>query len=180
MRSNADRMTMTIIETDRLIVRALAPEDVEPLAALWSDPAATAYLGGPRRAGDVIRILGEELAQASQPTLNQWPTIEKASGRLVGDCGLLEKEIAGRAEIELTYVLAPWAWGRGLATEVGGAIRDHAVAQFGCKRLVALIHPDNRASARVAAKLGFRLESELHRPHGLMHLHAFAAPPGLS
>jgi RimJ/RimL family protein N-acetyltransferase len=37
-----------IIETERLIIRALEPEDIEALGALWCDPAATAYLGGPR------------------------------------------------------------------------------------------------------------------------------------
>lgn len=168
-------MTATIVETERLVVRALALEDVEPLAALWSDSAVTAYLGGPRKADDVSRILREELTLPEQPAFNQWPTFDKASGRLIGDCGLIEKEIVGRAEIELTYVLAPWAWGRGLATEIGGALRDHAVTTLQCRRLVALIHPENHASARVAARLGFQLEAELQRPHGLMHLYAFAA-----
>lgn len=172
-------MRATIVETERLIVRALAPEDVEPLAKLWGDSAVTAYLGGPRQADDVSRILRGELALTEPPSFNQWPTFEKASGRLVGDCGLIEKEIAGRAEIELTYVLAPWAWGRGFATEIGGALRDHAVRVLGCRRLVALIHPGNHASSRVAAKLGFQLEAELQRPHGLMHLYAFAAPAEL-
>lgn len=178
MRRKADRMTGTIAETERLVVRALAAEDVEPLAALWSDPAVTAYLGGPRQADETSRILRDELALPESPAFNQWPTFEKASGRLVGDCGLIEKDIAGRREIELTYVLMPWAWGRGFATEAGRALRDHAVTALGCRRLVALIHPDNRASARVATKLGFHLETELRRLHGPMHLYAFAAASG--
>ena len=41
-------MGRAIVETERLIVSTLDPEDVEALAALWCDPAATAYLGGPR------------------------------------------------------------------------------------------------------------------------------------
>lgn len=167
-------MTGTIVETERLIVRATAPRDVEMLAELWSDPDVTVFLGGPRKAEDVTRFLREDLARPARPAFDMWPTFEKASGRLVGDCGLIKKEVAGREEIELIYVLASWAWGRGLATEVGGALRDHAVARLGCRRLVALIHPDHGASARVARKLGFRLETELQRSHGLRHLYAFA------
>lgn len=164
-----------IVETDRLIVRTLRHEDVEPLAALWCDPAATAYMGGPRTFDAVCGSLQEDLALPEQPTFDLWPTIEKASGRLVGHCGLLDKEVKGRREIELAYVIAPAAWGRGLATEAGRAIRDHAVAALGCKRLIALIHPENGASERVAVKLGFQCEGEVERPHGTLRLYAFAA-----
>ena len=165
----------TIVETERLIVRHLESGDVEALAALWSDPAATAYLGGPRTSEGVRRSLQEDLALPQQPTFDLWPTIEKASGRLVGHCGLLDKEVAEILEIELVYVLAPAVWGRGFATQVGGAIRDHAVRALGCKRLIALIHPDNAASERVALKLGFRHEGEVERPHGRLRLYRFAA-----
>lgn len=80
--------------------------------------------------------------------------VEKATGAVIGHCGLLEKEIEGRSEIELVYVLAPGVWGRGYATEAGRAIKAYALASLGCDRLVALIHPDNPASERVAEKLG--------------------------
>jgi RimJ/RimL family protein N-acetyltransferase len=88
---------------------------------------------------------------------------------------LLDKEVAGRLEIELAYVIAPAAWGRGFATEAGRAIRDHALARLRCERLIALIHPDNGASERVAAKLGFRHEGDVERPHGVLRLYAFMA-----
>jgi ribosomal-protein-alanine N-acetyltransferase len=165
----------SVVETERLIVRSLEPGDVEALAALWCDPRATAYLGGPRRFDEVCRTLRDDLALAVQPTFDLWPTIEKASGRVVGHCGLLDKEIEGRVEIELVYVLAPWAWGRGFATEAGRAIRDHAVTTLQRRRLVALIRSENAASERVASKLGFRCQGDVQRPHGAMRLYAFAA-----
>jgi ribosomal-protein-alanine N-acetyltransferase len=165
-----------ILETARLVVRALAPGDVEALAALWCDPAATAWLGGPRRFDEVCRTLRADLALPRQPTFDLWPTIEKASGRLIGHCGLLEKEVAGRAEVELVYVLTPAVWSRGFATEAGRAIRDHAMTALGQRRLVALIDPGNAASERVAIRLGFRCEGEVQRAHGAMRLYACAAP----
>jgi RimJ/RimL family protein N-acetyltransferase len=167
-----------IVETERLIVRPLDAGDVEALAALWCDPAATAYLGGPRTFDAVCRTLREDLALPEPPTFDLWPTIGKASGGVVGHCGLLDKEIAGRLEIELVYVIAPAAWGQGFATEAGRAIRDHAVTALGCQRLVALIHPENAASERVAVKLGFRYERDVERSHGTMRLYAFTAANG--
>jgi RimJ/RimL family protein N-acetyltransferase len=161
-----------IAETERLIVRALEPDDVEALAGLWCDAAATAYMGGPRRFDEVSRSLRADLALPEPPTFDLWPTIEKASGRLVGHCGLLDKEIEGRLEVELVYVIASAAWGQGFATEAGRAIRDHALTALDCRRLVALIHPDNAASERVAGKLGFRFEREVLRPRGTLRLHA--------
>jgi len=163
------------VETARLIVRPLDAGDVEALAALWCDPAATAYLGGPRRFDEVGRTLRADLALPAPPTFDLWPAIEKASGRLVGHCGLLDKEIEGRLEIEFVYLIAPAAWLRGFATEAGRAIRDHALTTLRRQRLVALIHPENAASERGAAKLGFQLEGEVERPHGAMRLYAFTA-----
>jgi len=159
-----------IVETARLIARPLDAGDVEALATLWCDPVATAYLGGPRRFDAVCRTLREDLTLPAPPTFDLWPTIEQTSGRLVGHCGLLDKEIAGRIEIELVYVIAPAAWGQGFATEAGRAIRDHAVTALGCQRLVALIHPENAASERVAAKLDFRCEGGVRRRLGVMRL----------
>jgi RimJ/RimL family protein N-acetyltransferase len=164
-----------IVETERLLVRRIEPDDVEALAALWCDPQATAYMGGPRRFEEVCQTLRADLA-LPEPTFDLWPTIETASGRVVGHCGLLQKEVAGRAEVELVYVLAPWAWGRGFATEAGRAITDHAVSALGQRRLIALIDPDNAASERVAGKLGFRCEGEVPRPHGVLRVYGFAAP----
>jgi len=176
MHRQGGRVGRAIVETERLIVRILDASDVEALAALWCDPVAAAYLGGPRKVDEVCRTLRGDLALPEQPAFDLWPTIEKASGRVVGHCGLLDKEIEGRIEIELVYVLAPWAWGRGLAAEAARAIRDHAVTALGCQRLVALIHPENAASERVAAKLGLRCEGDVERPHGALRLYAFAAP----
>jgi ribosomal-protein-alanine N-acetyltransferase len=172
-------MGRRIAETERLIVRTPEAADAEPLAKLWSDPAATACMGGPRDFDRVRQSLREDVARPEQPKFDLWTVIEKATGDVIGHCGLLPKEIEGRSEVELVYVVAPRRWGHGYATEAGRAIVCHALTSLACDRLVALIDPDNRASARVAEKLGFRLVRAVERPHGTMHLYGFGAglPP---
>jgi RimJ/RimL family protein N-acetyltransferase len=164
-----------IAETERLLIRSHEAGDVEPLARLWCDPTATAYMGGPRDFGRVCQSIREDVALPERPPFDLWAVIERATGDVIGHCGLLDKEIEGHPEIELVYIVAPRLWGRGYATEAGEAIKSYALTSLGRDRLVALIHPDNRASARVAEKLGFRLDRAVERPHGTMHLYAFAA-----
>ena len=65
----------------------------------------------------------------------------------------------------------------GLATEAGRASIEFARSDLGLMRLVAMVHPDNEASARVLTKLGFAVEKQL-RYSGLqgVDVNLFARP----
>ncbi len=159
-------------KTTRLLVRKLQPSDIETLVEIWSDPDVTQFMGGPRDQADLERIFAEDVAAAQPDPYDLWPVIERASNRVVGHCGLLEKEVDGRLEIELVYVLHKNAWGRGYATEIAAGLRDYAVEARGLPRLVALIDPANGASERVAQKVGMSLEKEVRRGDKLMRVYA--------
>jgi [ribosomal protein S5]-alanine N-acetyltransferase len=77
---------------------------------------------------------------------------------VLGSTGL---EIETPYRASTGYVLARGAWGRGYATEVAIAIVRLA-GELRIRRLHALCHPHNRASARVLAKAGFQFEAILH------------------
>ncbi len=155
-----------ILETERLILRRQQASDVTILANLWADPEATHYLGGPRERGWLQSEFKETAKNHFFETYDLWPVIEKQAGQLIGHCGLLEKDIEGKPEIELNYIFFPLMWGRGYATEIGQAIRRMAFTKMGLKRLVALITPGNQASEHVAIKVGMRFEKEVIRPGG--------------
>ena len=92
------------IETSRLIIRDLQKFDLHPLPRLVR-PEVTVYLSGPRDFEWVVNALAEDLP-AGQETYDLRPVIEKATGQIMGHCGYLEKEVEGRPEIELNYILA--------------------------------------------------------------------------
>jgi RimJ/RimL family protein N-acetyltransferase len=172
----AKAMSLLPIETDRLILRELTAQDVAALADLWSDADVTRYMGGPRDRAKLETIFAEDLAVAEPPRFDLWPLAEKASGRVVGHCGLLDKDVDGAAEVEIVYVLARGAWGKGYATEAACALRRAAFDVLGLPRLIALIDPENAPSARVAEKIGLRLEKTTLRPGGkVMHVYALSA-----
>jgi ribosomal-protein-alanine N-acetyltransferase len=67
-------------------------------------------------------------------------------------------------EVELGYAIAPWARGRGIATETLREITRWAFAA-GMLRVTALISVDNPASSRVAEKAGYTFEGVLRSMH---------------
>ena len=154
------------VETDRLVVRSNQEIDLEPLAALWADPEVTYYMGGPRNYEEVLKILREDAQVNPQPAFDLWPVIEKETGQIIGTGGILEKDIDGRNQYEIIYVLAKSAWGKGFATEVASSLKDYAFNQLSLKRVTALIDPDNLKSEVVATKIGLRYEKDTIRPNG--------------
>jgi ribosomal-protein-alanine N-acetyltransferase len=152
-----------IVDTERCLVRPAVEADFDALVRLWTDPDVARHLGGPRDAKKVRAALKGALDEPPEYTL--WPTVEKATGRVIGDCGLLQKRIDEREEVEVVYVLAKDAWGKGYATEVAAALVEFGFRR-GLPRVVALIDPGNAASGRVASKIGMVREGATTRPGG--------------
>jgi len=166
------------IETERLLLRPMQAEDIPALVALWMDPDATRFMGGPRERAFLEQTFAEDLANPTPPVYDLWPVIERASGQVVGNCGLLDKDVDGVTEIELVYVLAPAYWGQGYATEIGQALVDHAASTLALPRLIALIDPGNAASAAVARHTGMRHERDVIRPGGkVVQVYALTLTP---
>ena len=174
-------VSMLPMETQRLTIRPLVSSDVAALVALWTDPEVTRYMGGPRDRSRLESGFAEDLAVAERPSFDLWPTVETSSGQVIGHCGLLDKDVDGAAEVEVVYVIARSAWGKGFATEAAAALCQAAFGRLGLPRLIALIDPQNVASARVAEKIGLRLEKTTERPGGkIMQVYALSAAQAAS
>jgi ribosomal-protein-alanine N-acetyltransferase len=159
-------MPRILMETQRLFLRNTQATDIPALARMWSDPDVTRFVGGPKDAAWLEQVFTEDSNNLDPLLYDQWPVVEKSSGEVIGYCGLLEKEVDGRPEIELVYAFVPSAWGKGYATEISLCLREYAVGKMGLRRLIALIEPENAASARVAERVGFRLDRKVIRPGG--------------
>ena len=154
---------MKILETDRLILRHLLPDDLDHLFTLYSDPEIRQYFPEGTLTYEETK---EELewflnGHPKHPELGLWATIHKESNQFIGRCGLLPWTIEGRYEVEVAYMIAKEYWRQGLGTEAAGAILQYGFGQLGLSRLICLIDPANDASRRVAGKIGMTLEREL-------------------
>lgn len=63
-------------------------------------------------------------------------------------------------EYEIGWWLQPSAWGRGVARESAGAVRDEGFGRIGAPSLLARIQPANAASLAVARAIGLAPESD--------------------
>jgi ribosomal-protein-alanine N-acetyltransferase len=86
-----------------------------------------------------------------------WAVVEKESGDLVGDCGLIY--VGGRGpEIELAYHLARDRWGRGYVTEAAAACVDYGLGELDLEEIIALTDPGHFVSRRVMEKIGMTFD----------------------
>jgi len=170
---------MLILETERLSLRHLVPDDLDRLAALYADPVVRRYFP---EGTLTLAETKEELewflhGHLRYPELGLWATVLKSSGQLIGRCGLLPWTIDGQDEVEVAYLLGQAYWGRGLGTEAALAIRDYGFGRLRLARLIALIDHANVASQRVAEKIGMTFEKEALDDKGPFRLYSMPRPP---
>jgi RimJ/RimL family protein N-acetyltransferase len=149
-----------LIETPRLILRGYVIEDFSHVAAAWSDPIVVRYISGrPSTEEESWARFLRNSALWQMLGYGYWAATEKSTGRFVGDVGFadfkrdIEPSLKGVPEIG--WVLASWAHGVGYATEAAQAAIAWLERTLGPQRTVCIINGDNRASIRVAEKLGY-------------------------
>lgn len=86
--------------------------------------------------------------------------IERSSGKLVGQCGLLVQEIDGNTEVEVGYHIIRKYWGNGYAPEAARLFINYAFDDHVTDSVVSIINTDNFRSQRVAEKNGLVPEKQ--------------------
>ncbi len=147
--------------TERLLLRPFRESDLDAVFALHSDPEASRFNpSGPLRSREAAReLLGLWLEDWSQQGIGYWAVERREEpGVVIGTGGVRYKALEGRTVLNLAYRLSPRMWGAGYATEVARFALTVAREVFPDVPLVAIIHPENTSSIRVAERLGLRLE----------------------
>jgi ribosomal-protein-alanine N-acetyltransferase len=148
--------TFPVLQTERLVLRAAAPADVDAMFRIMSDPQVVRYFGTPpmqtpEQAAERIARLEESFAEQSGI---RWAITRRGSDELIGTCGFW-RLLKPHFRAEIGYELAPETWGQGIMAEAVGAALAFGFTTMGLHSVEANIHPDNAASRRVLEKLGF-------------------------
>lgn len=151
-----------VIETRRLVLRRFTTGDLEAFFRLGSQPeiirhAQATPLASREQALEFMKAA--PFHDYATHGYGRFACVWKATGEVIGFSGV--KYVPEIGDTELGYRFLPEYWGRGLATEAGAASIEFARSTLGLARLVAMVHPDNIASARVVTKLGFSVEKKL-------------------
>ena len=150
------------VVTERLRLRPLTPADIPALLVYRGDPEVCRYLPFEPMTAEVLEVrLEGPLGNTALTDEGQALTLgaELAdTGELIGDVILFHRSEVNR-HAEIGYVFSPAVTGRGLATEACRAVLGLAFGELGAHRVTALLDARNDASARMAARLGMRLEA---------------------
>lgn len=150
---------MTTLETERLTLRMWREDDFEEYARICSDPEVMRFLGGkPFSRLETWRHMAFLVGHWQLRGYGHWAVEEKASGRLIGRMGFLNPE--GWPGFEVGWTLARERWGRGYASEGARRMLDYAFTEMDRDHVISLIHPENRASIKVAERMGEKVEGE--------------------
>jgi RimJ/RimL family protein N-acetyltransferase len=150
------------VPTSRLVLRALGPDDVPALFAIFGDAEVCRYWSRPPLPDlAAAAALQAEIARHfAERTLFQWGIAERAGGRIVGTCTLAALSPEHR-RAEVGYALARAAWGRGYAAEALPALVRFAFTALDLHRLEADVDPRNAPSVRSLERAGFAREGHL-------------------
>ncbi|WP_051329065.1 GNAT family N-acetyltransferase [Geminicoccus roseus] len=96
--------------------------------------------------------------EAYPPGYGRWTVAEAGALELpVGEV-LLAPHGQNSPEIELSFRIDLVARGQGFAREAARVVIEHGEKRLGLTELVAFVHPDHRAPARILSRLGFQAE----------------------
>lgn len=163
-----------MINTARLTLRAMRPDDFDRFAQIWAMPGVVRHIdGSPRTRSQAWAMFLRNAGHWQMTGLGQWAIIEQRSRRMIGQTGFF---YGGRdmgedfdSFPEAGWVLVPRAHGNGFGQEAAKAAHDW-FDRVVPGPVVAQISQDNAPSLALADRLGYRLMREISDETGMTAL----------
>lgn len=148
---------LPILETDRLILRPRAMDDLGSCVDMDKDPEVTEYLPGVWDGGpEHMAFLEERITKSYPAGLGYWSVFPKDNpSDFLGWVHLLPAEEDERTT-DIGWRFRRSAWGKGYATEAAKIILDYAFETIGSGRVTASTLSTNDRSKRMMDRLGMR------------------------
>jgi RimJ/RimL family protein N-acetyltransferase len=142
-----------VVRTDRLVLRPYRPEDVDAVFRACQDDENQRWLNipAPYTREDAVEFVTVTTVTARAEGTALLTAVE-ANGKFVGSAGLhVPRTLVGPG---VGYWLAPWARGRGYASEAAAALAAWGLAH-GAHRIHLFADVRNTGSQEVARRAGF-------------------------
>lgn len=161
-------VSVKVVETERLSLRHLEPEDDGFILELLNEPGFLENIGdrNVRNLEDARRYVADgPAASYAKHGFGLWWVGRKADGLPVGICGLIKRDAL--EHVDIGYAFLSQHSGQGYATEAGAAVLNYGRQVLGLGTIVAITTLGNQGSIRVLEKLGLRQEGVVTMPgHG--------------
>lgn len=152
-------MEVPLIETERLRLRAFQVNDFDSVYAILSDPVVMEMMGGKAlEREEAWRRLLTARGMWELMGFGYWMLERKSDLQIIGQAGFADfrRDMTPSIEgaLEAGWLLSTTAFAQGYATEAARACLQWARINFQGRPVVATIDPSNKASVRVAQKIG--------------------------
>jgi RimJ/RimL family protein N-acetyltransferase len=162
------RRKIPILDGERIRLRAFRAGDAKALHAIYGDPDHMRFWGtdgSPSLAATRGMMRWHVTAQPRHYTI--WAIEEKKSRRLVGMINYHRRDLRER-RVDMGWAVLPQLQGKGYMTEAGRTLLHHLFDTLKVHKVEALIRRENKPSAALARRLGFRLEASSIRDRWLV------------
>ena len=157
-------MADIVAETDRLILRTIEEGDAAEQDRLLNTPTVMARLGGVKELHEIEAKHAKSMAMYAQEGFSFLFMVEKASGEIVGHCGMkrVDNPLAPNVgDHEVGWLVREDRWRRGYAEEAMRAVLAWAFERVGAPHVVALTSHANIGSWKLMEKLGMIRRADL-------------------
>ena len=154
----------TVLETDRLLLRPIAPSDLQFVFQHFSDPVVNRFLfdDDPVTTVDQAQEIIDFYCSNPNAPYNRWVIVRRDTEQSIGTCGFHKWHKRFR-KCEIGYDLSPNHWGHGYMAEAVRCSLRFAFDAMGVNRVEALVYPDNLASFKVLERFRFLREGLLRQ-----------------
>ena len=157
-------MADIIAETDRLILRTIEESDAAVQMRVLNTPSVMARLGGVKELHEIEAKHAKSMALYAREGFSFLFMIEKATGEMVGHCGIkrVDNPLAPNVgDHEVGWLVREDRWRLGLAEEAMRAVLDWAFTRVAAPHVVALTSEANVGSWKLMEKLGMVRREDL-------------------
>lgn len=145
------------LETERLVLREIHPEDADEIFSCWmQDESVSRYMWWQASTDfrETQKFVEYELANLENDKWNRWIIIWKETNAIIGTCLLYENEAEGHWDI--SYNLGRKYQGNGYTEEAMRAVLTFAFQEKKVQEIATSYAEENKKSGNVLRKLGFR------------------------
>ncbi|MFT2109991.1 GNAT family N-acetyltransferase [Marinomonas sp. 2405UD68-3] len=145
-----------LLESERLILRQWQESDLEPFAALTSDPLVMQYFPAVLTRAESDALVKKLQNHITQHGWGFWAVELKATSECIGLVGMIHQngDIPNAPFVEIGWRLSANHWRKGYTLEAARASLDFAFQTLGLNAVYAFTTLDNLPSIGVMEKLG--------------------------
>ena len=149
-----------ILETKRLLLREMIPDDFQALLRVLGDPETMWHYPYTFDGQHVRDWIERNMNRYRKDGFGLWAVCLKDTGEMIGDCGLTLQNINGEILPEIGYHICRDCQRKGYAKEAARAVRDWAFRNTDYPALYSYCKYTNVPSFRTAESIGMRFACE--------------------